>query len=122
MKLENALNSFKHIAEMYKAKYNKPPVIIYDNVECLIHDNPEILDILQDDAKDNAVNRNYIAVFVSSEASVLMRMRCKYWNLFLLVLLKYTYIMRFLFKHVVLGHVHQRWKLATLMRKNQWNI
>ncbi|CAB4488582.1 hypothetical protein RhiirA1_467093 [Rhizophagus irregularis] len=68
------LNSLKHIAEMYKAKYNKPPVIIYDNVEYLIHNNPEILDILQDDAKDSADNRKYIAVFVANEANVIMRM------------------------------------------------
>lgn len=72
------LNSLKHIAEMYKAKYNKPPVIIYDNVEYLIHNNPEILDILQDDAKDSADNRKYIAVFVANEANVIMRMGCKY--------------------------------------------
>jgi hypothetical protein len=72
------LNSFKRNAEIYKAKYNKPLVIIYDEFETLLHRNPEILDILQDDAKDSAGNRKYIAVFVTNEASVTMRMGCKY--------------------------------------------
>ncbi|CAG8753103.1 14648_t:CDS:2, partial [Acaulospora morrowiae] len=36
--------------------------------------NPEILDILQDDAKDNAEDGKYIAVFVCSEGNVPRRM------------------------------------------------
>ena len=40
----------------------------------MVQNNPEILDILQDDAKDNSDD----AVFVSSEGSVLRRMECKY--------------------------------------------
>ena len=68
---------------MYKAKHGKPPVIVYDNVSRLVNKSPEILDILQDDAKDNADNRKYVAVFVSSEGSVPRRMECKYWDCFL---------------------------------------
>ncbi|CAG8606125.1 13791_t:CDS:2, partial [Funneliformis mosseae] len=66
-KWKRALNAFKRIAKVYKAKHNKPPVIIYDNVNRLARMDPDILYVLQDDAKDNADNRSYIAVFVSSE-------------------------------------------------------
>ncbi|RHZ45681.1 hypothetical protein Glove_661g6 [Diversispora epigaea] len=68
---------FRHASEMYKEKHGKPPVIIYDNVSRLVHKNSEILDILQDEAKDNADERTYIAVFVSSEGSVPRRMQLR---------------------------------------------
>ncbi|CAG8784513.1 6818_t:CDS:1, partial [Acaulospora colombiana] len=71
---KRALKAFKRGAKEYKAKYNKPAVIVYDNVSRLVHKNPEILDILQDDAKDNADDQIYIAVFVSSEGAVPRRM------------------------------------------------
>ncbi|RIB22726.1 hypothetical protein C2G38_2173265 [Gigaspora rosea] len=51
---ERAMEAFKRASTMYKAKRKKPPVIVYDN----------------DDAKDNADDRKYIAVFVSSEGLV----------------------------------------------------
>ncbi|CAG8682840.1 13796_t:CDS:2 [Funneliformis caledonium] len=76
-KWERAMDAFKRVAEAYKAKHDKPPVIVYDNVSRLVHKNPEILDILQDDAKDNADDRKYIAVFVSSEGSVPRRMESR---------------------------------------------
>ncbi|CAB5378230.1 unnamed protein product [Rhizophagus irregularis] len=72
-----ALQIFRHASEMYKAKYDKPIVIVYDNVSHLVHKNPEILDILQDDAKHNADDRKYIAVFVCSEGSVPQRMESR---------------------------------------------
>ena len=71
------MKAFKRVAEKYKVKYGRPAVIIYDNVSRLAHQNPEILDILQDDAKDNADSRTYMAVFVSSEGLVPRRMQCK---------------------------------------------
>ncbi|RHZ56128.1 hypothetical protein Glove_406g98 [Diversispora epigaea] len=43
----------------------------------LVHENPKILDILQDDAKKNADDQIYIAVFVSSENAVLRRMESR---------------------------------------------
>ncbi|CAG8662707.1 783_t:CDS:2, partial [Ambispora leptoticha] len=76
-KWERAIKAFKRAGAVYKAKHNKPPVIVYDNVSRLAHKNPEILDILQDDAKDNADDRKYIAVFVSSEGSVPRRMESR---------------------------------------------
>ena len=74
-KWESAIRALNHASVVYKAKHNKPMVIIYDNVNCLIHTNPEILDILQDDAKDNADFIQYVAVFLSDEVSFL-----KEWN------------------------------------------
>ncbi|CAG8632049.1 2618_t:CDS:2, partial [Diversispora eburnea] len=68
---------FRHASEMYKEKHKKPPVIIYDNVSRLVHKNSEILDILQDEAKDNADERTYVAVFVTSEGSVPRRMESR---------------------------------------------
>ncbi|RIA81853.1 hypothetical protein C1645_836302 [Glomus cerebriforme] len=76
-KWERAMDAFKHGSEVYKTKHKKPPVIIYDNVSRLMHKNPEILDILQDDAKDNADDQKYIAVFISSEDSVPRRMESR---------------------------------------------
>ena len=72
------MRAFKRAGAVYKAKNGKPPVIVYDNISRLVHKNPEILDILQDDAKDNADDREYVAVFVSSEGKVPRRMECKY--------------------------------------------
>ncbi|CAG8518268.1 10913_t:CDS:2 [Dentiscutata heterogama] len=74
---KRAMKAFKRASATYKAKHGKSPVIIYDNVSRLVHKNPEVLDILQDDAKDNADYQNYIAVFVSSEGSVPRRMESR---------------------------------------------
>ena len=77
--------AFKSAAIEYKKNNpcGQPPVIVYDNINQLIHKNPEILDFLQDDAKKNADDRKYIAVFVCSEGSVPRRMECKYDMIFL---------------------------------------
>jgi hypothetical protein len=71
------LEAFKKAGVVYKAKHNKLPVIVYDNISGLIDIDPKVLDFLQDDAKMNADHRKYIAVFVSSEGSVPQRMQCK---------------------------------------------
>ena len=39
---------------VYKAKHNKLPVIIYDNISEIMNVDPEVLDALQNDAKINA--------------------------------------------------------------------
>jgi hypothetical protein len=75
--LRRVMKIFRRASEVYKKKNHKPPVIIYDNISQIVKENPKILDILQDDAKDNADNRAYIAVFVSSGVSVPRRMQCK---------------------------------------------
>ncbi|RHZ85192.1 hypothetical protein Glove_70g60 [Diversispora epigaea] len=76
-KWERAMDAFMRASEVYKAKHGKPPIIIYDNVSRLVHKNSEILDILQDYAKDDAIENNYVAVFVSSEGSVPRRMELR---------------------------------------------
>ena len=64
------MDVFKHASEVYKMKHSKPPVIVYDNVSQLVNKSPEILDILQVDAKNNADGRKYVTIFVSSKDSV----------------------------------------------------
>ncbi|CAG8591348.1 5073_t:CDS:2 [Diversispora eburnea] len=63
------LEAFKRGAKVYKAKRGKPAVIVYDNVSQMVPENQKILDTLQDDAKKNADDQIYIAVFVSSEGA-----------------------------------------------------
>ncbi|CAB4389821.1 unnamed protein product [Rhizophagus irregularis] len=63
-----ALITFQLAAKAYKVKYDIPAVIVYDNVDRL---DPKTIRILQNSAKDNADSQTYIAVFVSSEGSVL---------------------------------------------------
>ena len=70
------MEAFKRASAVYKMKHGKPTVIVYDNVDQLIHTNPKILDTLQEDAKKNADDREYIAVFVCNK--VPERMKCKY--------------------------------------------
>ncbi|CAJ0763707.1 9840_t:CDS:2, partial [Entrophospora sp. SA101] len=75
---KRAMRAFEHAGAVYKSKHNKPPIIVYDNVSRLVYKN---LDILQDDAKDNADDRKYIAMFVSSEGKLPQRMEsCSAWS------------------------------------------
>src|SRR6266498_6017479 len=76
--LQKGLKTFKCGAKAYKKKYKKPPVIIYDNVNQISNDDSKLLNIFQDDAKKNADNRGYIAIFISNEDSILKRMECEY--------------------------------------------
>ncbi|RIA82359.1 hypothetical protein C1645_835480 [Glomus cerebriforme] len=74
---KSAVRALNHASEVYKAKHDKPMVIVYDNVSHLVYNNPKILDILQDDAKHSADDQKYIAVFVCSEGSVPRRMESR---------------------------------------------
>ncbi|RHZ50104.1 hypothetical protein Glove_505g60 [Diversispora epigaea] len=69
-KWERAMHAFKGASTVYKKKHGKPPVIIYDNVNQLVPKHQEILEIFQDNAKRDAVENNYVAVFVTNEGSV----------------------------------------------------
>ncbi|CAG8609634.1 8902_t:CDS:2, partial [Diversispora eburnea] len=64
-----ALEAFKRGAKVYKAKRGRPAPV--DSRES------KILDTLQDDAKKNADDQIYIAVFVSSEGAVPRRMKSR---------------------------------------------
>ncbi|CAG8846129.1 2648_t:CDS:2, partial [Racocetra persica] len=70
-----ALDRFKCGAKAYLKAYGKPAVIVYDNASRLARETPQILDILQDDAKENADYSKYISLFVTNEETVLMRMQ-----------------------------------------------
>jgi hypothetical protein len=73
--LKRSLNAFTKAAKKYKKVYNKPPVIIYDNIDNL---DPKILEILQDDAKHKADKGIYIAVFICGEGKFSQMMQsCK---------------------------------------------
>ncbi|RHZ63863.1 hypothetical protein Glove_327g19 [Diversispora epigaea] len=63
--------------KIYKEKYGKPPIIIYDNISQLIPKYSDIIDYLQDNAKDNADDGNFISVFVCNENSVPRRMEMR---------------------------------------------
>jgi hypothetical protein len=60
-------DQFKSTAQWYKKEYGKMPVIVFDNVNRLAKDNPKMLEILQEGAKDAIVGRKFITVFVSSD-------------------------------------------------------
>ena len=74
------MKAFQNAAKAYKVKYDRPMVIVYDNVSRL---DPNIIRTLQNSAKDNADSRTYIAVFVSSEGTVPKIMESKYRHYFL---------------------------------------
>ncbi|RHZ79977.1 hypothetical protein Glove_139g61 [Diversispora epigaea] len=74
---KKSLRAFEKAAKVYKAKYGRPLVIIYDNVDYLIQKNTDILDQLQSSVAENDNKGNYIAVFVCSEYSAVQRMSCK---------------------------------------------
>ncbi|CAG8580860.1 8068_t:CDS:2 [Diversispora eburnea] len=71
-KWERVLEAFKRTSTLYKKKYGKPPVIIYDSISLLILDYLKILDTLQDGAKTGVDERKFTAVFVTSEANKLI--------------------------------------------------
>ncbi|RHZ79006.1 hypothetical protein Glove_152g9 [Diversispora epigaea] len=72
-----ALITFNRVAKIYKTKYDKPAVIVYNNISQLIHEDSKILDVLQDDAKENVDKGIYIAVFICSEEVILRRMESR---------------------------------------------
>lgn len=75
---KRALDAFKRIAKKYKKEHNRLPIVIFDNANRLAHMDKEVLQVLQDDAKDSADSHSYIVVFVSGEGIVPEIMMCKY--------------------------------------------
>ncbi|CAG8793929.1 2188_t:CDS:2, partial [Dentiscutata erythropus] len=74
-KWESALNAFERAAAVYKKKYKKLPVLVFDNINVLDKVHPEIIDLLQDNAKMSVDSLKYVVVFVTNERSVLNRMK-----------------------------------------------
>jgi len=65
--VQEVLTDFFHLAKAYKRGHEKCPILIIDNANCLAVQNPELLNDLQDIAKDGVDDRYFITIFVSSE-------------------------------------------------------
>ncbi|CAG8784636.1 5452_t:CDS:2, partial [Cetraspora pellucida] len=46
-------------------KYKKPPVLVFDNISFLDKTHPEIIDLLQENAKESIDSSKYVVVFVT---------------------------------------------------------
>ena len=64
-----AFKQFEKYADWYRKENNRAPVIVIDNINILANDAPQILKILQEDAKDAVGSGLFTAVFVSSDGS-----------------------------------------------------
>ncbi|PWW77223.1 hypothetical protein C7212DRAFT_362855 [Tuber magnatum] len=72
--LVKVFKEFRHQAEVFEKNKGRPPVLVLDNVNRLAQRNPELLNILQDIAKDAADDRLFITVFVTSEGQAPIQM------------------------------------------------
>jgi hypothetical protein len=68
--LEEVLQVLSHLAIKYKQEYKRVPVLIIDNANRLAQKKQEILDHLQDYAKDTADQGTISVVFMSSKGRV----------------------------------------------------
>ncbi|RUS15614.1 hypothetical protein BC937DRAFT_92233 [Endogone sp. FLAS-F59071] len=69
-KINRALEAFDRGAKQYKATYGVTPVLILDNVSKLSREDPQLLKILQDYAKDRAAQSKHSVVFVSNKGII----------------------------------------------------
>ncbi|PUU80069.1 P-loop containing nucleoside triphosphate hydrolase protein [Tuber borchii] len=72
--LDRVFNEFHNQAKLFKIKNGRTPVLVLDNVNRLAQDNPKLLNVLQDMAKDAADDGTYITVFVTSEGKAPIQM------------------------------------------------
>jgi len=75
--LEEVLQVLSRHAIKYKQEYGKIPVLIIDNANRIPPKQQELLDLLQDYAKDAADKGQVTIVFMSSEGRILRRMMGK---------------------------------------------
>ena len=68
---------FEHFAAKYKAETGSCAVLVLDNTDLLIAEDPKILDMLQDRAKTACDNDLYKVVFVCSDGMALIQMEGK---------------------------------------------
>ena len=73
--MEGSLKVLDRAAKEYKQKHKKPPVLIIDNINYLAQKAPEILEVLQEHAKQCADNRSLVVIFVISEGQALQQMK-----------------------------------------------
>jgi len=72
---DDVYDTFKKYADWYRKEYNRAPVIVIDNINRLANNAPEILEIMQEGAKDAVGSGLFTAVFVSSDGSAPSQMR-----------------------------------------------
>jgi hypothetical protein len=70
-----AFEQFEKYADWYRKENNRAPVIVFDNISRLANDAPEILDILQEGAKDAVESGLFTAVFVTYDSPATSQMR-----------------------------------------------
>ena len=68
---------FEHFAAKYKAETGSRAVLVIDNLDVLVAEDPKILDMLQDKAKEACDKHLYKVVFVCSDGTALIRMEGK---------------------------------------------
>lgn len=69
---------------MYKKKHGKPPVIIYDNVDYLVGKHSKILDLLQNDAKKSADDKNILLYLLAVKIVLLEKCIVSVFKIFLI--------------------------------------
>ena len=75
--LGEVLKVLSRLATKYKREYKRVPVLIIDNADQLLQENPKLLNLFQDYAKDAADKERINIVFVSSERRILRHMLSK---------------------------------------------
>jgi Cdc6-like AAA superfamily ATPase len=75
--LQDLLGYLSDFAIKYKQEYKKAPVLIIDNANRLAQTQQELLNLLQDYAKDAADKKRLKVIFVSNEGRVARRMMGK---------------------------------------------
>ncbi|RUS15768.1 P-loop containing nucleoside triphosphate hydrolase protein [Endogone sp. FLAS-F59071] len=79
-KFDHAMAAFRRSAAKYKAKYNKPAVLILDDISKLAKNHPNVIEKLQDIAKVVADKKEFTIVFVTSEDTIPTLMKSDSWT------------------------------------------
>jgi hypothetical protein len=72
-----AYEEFKKFAEWYRRENSKAPVIVFDNIDRLADQAPEILAVLQEDAKSAVDSGLFNSVFLTSDNATRSQMQGK---------------------------------------------
>ena len=75
--IEDIFSYFDKAAYEYAKKHNQPAVLVIDNINLLAKKDPEMLEVLQEDAKSWADNQYIKVVFVTSEGKAPKLMKGK---------------------------------------------
>ena len=87
--LNHAIEAFRRSAAKYKVKYQKPAVLILDDISGLAGKHPDVIKALQNIAKDVADKEEFTFIFVTSEGSIpsLMSRACRLLSVILFMFL-----------------------------------